>query len=237
MKKLPNLDPAEIAKFGAIAEDWWNPEGKMKPLHLLNPLRLEYITKHTDLNNKKILDIGCGGGILSEAMAKKGADVTGIDVSAEVINIAQQHAKQNNLTICYQLISAEALAQQQPEHFDVITCMELLEHVPDPSSIIQACATLIKPNGTLFFSTVNRNLKSYLTAIIGAEYIFHLLPKGTHDYSKLIRPSELSRWASRAGLTLKDMSGIRYKFLDGSFELCQNVQVNYLACFARSCCL
>lgn len=233
-KHSPNIDPAEIAKFDAIAKEWWDPAGTMKPLHLLNPLRLHYIQDHTTLQNKKALDVGCGGGILSEALAQQGAAVTGIDLSQEVLNAAQTHAQQQNLDIQYQHISVEDYAQRHPHTFDVVTCMELLEHVPDPSSVIHACARLVKPGGTVFFSTINRNLKSYLLAIIGAEYILNMLPKGTHDYHKLIRPAELSRWALQAALQLNDISGVRYQFTNRQFELCQDVAVNYLACFEKT---
>jgi len=229
-----NIDYDEIAKFDAIAKEWWDPQGKMKPLHQLNPLRLHYVETHAALNNKKVLDVGCGGGILSESMSKKGAHVTGIDLSEAVLNAAEIHAQQQSLNIDYQHISVEDLAKQRPESYDLVTCMELLEHVPDPSSIIQACSNLVKPSGALFFSTINRNLKAYLLAIVGAEYILNMLPKGTHEYDKLIRPSELSRWASKASLELNDVTGIRYHPFNNQFELCQDVSVNYLAYFDKT---
>lgn len=226
-----NVNQEEINKFSALAEKWWDPAGEMKPLHLLNPIRLKYVTTYVSLNKKRVLDIGCGGGLLSEAMAQQSAHVTGIDMSAAVIKVAEDHAKQSQLEINYQCTSAEAFAQQQPKSFDIITCMELLEHVPNPSSILQACAKLIKPNGAIFFSTINRNVKSYLLAIVGAEYILHLLPKGTHHYSQFIRPSELTHWADQANLTLQGLTGIQYHPLQGQFELCKDIDVNYLAFF------
>ncbi|WP_423063550.1 bifunctional 2-polyprenyl-6-hydroxyphenol methylase/3-demethylubiquinol 3-O-methyltransferase UbiG [Candidiatus Paracoxiella cheracis] len=229
-----NIDPNEIAKFDAMAKEWWDPEGKMKPLHLLNPLRLQYVSTHASLNSKIVLDVGCGGGILSEAMSKEGATVTGIDLSPEVLKVAKTHAQQQSLSIHYERISVEALAKKHPQSFDVVTCMELLEHVPDPSSVIQACSDLVKPGGSVFFSTINRNLKAYFLAIIGAEYLLNMLPKGTHEYDKLIRPSELSRWAQQASLQLKDVTGIRYQPFNSQFELCQDVSVNYLACFEKT---
>lgn len=229
-----NIDYDEVAKFDIIAKEWWDPESKTKPLHLINPLRLQYVQNHAALNTKKVLDVGCGGGILSEAMSSKGASVTGIDLSQEVLKAAQTHAKQHDLNIYYEHTDVEDFAQQNPQAFDVVTCMELLEHVPDPGRVIQACSDLIKPDGTVFFSTINRNLKAYFLAIIGAEYILNMLPKGTHQYDKLIRPSELSRSAMRASLQLKDITGIHYQPLNGQFKLCQDVSVNYLACFKKT---
>ena len=207
---LPNKDLQEIAKFEALGSDWWNINGEMKLLHQLNPLRLQYIQGTISLKNKKVLDIGCGGGILAEAMAKAGAEVTGIDLSERTISIAQEHASLQNLPIDYKFISAEELAVQSPHNYDVIICMEMLEHVPDPSSIIKACSLLLKENGFAFFSTIHRNIKSFLQAIIGAEYILNLLPKGTHHYAKFIRPSELSSWARLAQLEIMDIRGINY---------------------------
>ena len=232
-KSHPNVSPEEIAKFDAMAKNWWDPEGDMKPLHLLNPLRLQYVKDRATIQNKKILDVGCGGGILSESLAREGGDVTGIDMSEAVIEAAQHHAKTHSIDLHYQCTSIEALATQQPSHFDVITCMELLEHVPDPNSVIAACTALAKPGGWIFFSTLNRNIKSFLSAIVGAEFILNLLPKGTHEYKKFIRPSELSRWASNHHLTMKDLTGVCYHPFSGTFTLSTDVRVNYLMAFQK----
>lgn len=228
-----NVDVKEIEKFDNFAEDWWNPNGKMKPLHQLNPLRLQYIQNRIDLENKKICDVGCGGGLLSEAMARECADVTGIDMSEAVIKVAKQHAEQQRILVNYQCQTIEATATQQAETFDAITCMEMLEHVPDPASIIQACADCTKPGGKLFFSTINRNPKAYLGAILGAEYIFGMLPKGTHEYAKFIRPSELTTWASRAGLKLMNLQGVSYRPFSNTFSLTKDVSINYMACYEK----
>ncbi len=205
----------------------------MKPLHQLNPLRLQYIQNRIDLENKKICDVGCGGGLLSEAMARECADVTGIDMSEAVIKVAKQHAEQQRILVNYQCQTIEATATQQAETFDAITCMEMLEHVPDPASIIQACADCTKPGGKLFFSTINRNPKAYLGAILGAEYIFGMLPKGTHEYAKFIRPSELTTWASRAGLKLMNLQGVSYRPFSNTFSLTKDVSINYMACYEK----
>jgi len=226
-----NVDLHEIAKFDALANDWWNPEGKMKPLHMLNPVRLDYIKQHVNLQDKKILDVGCGGGILTEALAKESNDVSGIDFSEQAINIAKQHAGQENLSIRYFAMTIEDLVIQEAHSYDVITCMEMLEHVPNPAQIILACARLLKPNGFVFFSTLNRTVKAYLTAIIGAEYILNLLPKGTHSYARFIRPSELVTWSRKAKLNLKNLSGIDYSLSAKNFSLSKDVSVNYLAAF------
>lgn len=228
-----NTNPEEIEKFDAIASDWWNPLGAMKPLHLFNPIRLDYVDMHSPLKDKAVLDVGCGGGLLSEAMAKAGAEVSAIDMSESVLTIAKQHAKDNAINIDYQQITPEDFATKKPATFDIVTCMELLEHVPDPQSVITACATLVKPGGTVYFSTVNRNVKSYLLAIVGAEYIMNLLPKGTHHYSKFIRPSELRRFSENADLDLEDISGIHYQPFQDHVELCQDTSVNYLICFTK----
>ena len=218
----------EIKKFDELASDWWDPNGRMKPLHDINPLRLNFILQQSSLNGKKILDVGCGGGILSESMAKQGATVTGIDLSSNVLSIAKQHATDQNLLINYELIAAEELAIRQPAHYDIVTCLELLEHTSNPDVIIQACAKLCKPGGKLFFSTINRTLKAYLFAVVGAEYILKLLPKGTHDYDKFIRPAEFSQWARQASLTVKTLKGMSYNPLTQEYHLTDNIDVNYL---------
>lgn len=228
-----NVDPKEIKKFEAFAEDWWNPNGKMKPLHQLNPVRLKYIQDRVDIGNKKILDVGCGGGLLSEAMARACADVTGIDMSETVIKIAKQHAEQQRVIVHYQCRAIETMATEHSNTYDVVTCMELLEHVPDPPSIINACARCVKPGGKLFFSTINRNAKAYLAAIIGAEYILGMLPRGTHEYAKFIRPSELTTWATRADLKLVGLQGVSYQPFSGKFSLSRDVSINYMACYEK----
>ncbi len=228
-----NVDPAEIEKFSQFAEDWWNPNGKMKPLHQLNPLRLKYIQDHADVANKKVLDVGCGGGLLSEAMARACADVTGIDMSEAAIQVAQQHAEQQRVIVNYQCQTIETHAEKQAGLYDVITCMEMLEHVPDPKSIVDACAKCLKPGGKLFFSTINRNPKSFLAAIVGAEYILGLLPKGTHEYVKLIKPSELTTWASCANLKLVGLQGVSYQIFSSDFSLSKDVSINYMAHYEK----
>ncbi|WP_267256319.1 bifunctional 2-polyprenyl-6-hydroxyphenol methylase/3-demethylubiquinol 3-O-methyltransferase UbiG [Coxiella endosymbiont of Ornithodoros maritimus] len=226
-----NTDKEELAGFSNLAEDWWNPAGKMKPLHLINPVRLKYIEQQIPIKGKHILDVGCGGGLLSEALAKHGAVVTGVDMSESLIAVAKNHAEQQ-LNINYQCQDIEILTiDTQP--FDIITCMELLEHVPDPQRMIKNCAALIKPGGKLFFSTINRNFKAYLYTIIGAEYLLNLLPKGTHDYAQFIRPSELVGWAANGGLRLLNITGIHYHPLKNEFDLSRDVSVNYLACFTH----
>lgn len=231
--KSQNVDTLEIAKFDTLANEWWNPEGTSKPLHQINPLRLQFIMDATALNHKKIIDVGCGGGILSESLARQNANVTGIDMAETVIAVAKQHAAKNHLDIAYKQITVEAMAQSHPEAFDIVTCMELLEHVPNPISVIDACSKLVKPEGYLFFSTLNRNLKSYLHAVIGAEYLLQLLPKGTHDYNKFIRPSELDGWARDAGLSLQHIAGITYNPLTQQYKLTPSVDVNYLVCYQK----
>lgn len=234
MPLTANVDQRELNKFSALASRWWDPESEFKPLHDINPLRLNYIEQHAGgLIGKTILDVGCGGGILSESMAQRGAVVTGIDMAEAPLNVAQLHLYESGLEITYQHVSVEQLAQQCPGHFDVVTCMELLEHVPQPESVVSACAQLVKPAGQVFFSTLNRNLKSYLFAIIGAEYVLKLLPKGTHDYSKFIQPAELAQWARGAGLALRDISGMRYNPLTQHYALSGDVSVNYLMCVQR----
>jgi len=222
-----NVNQAEIDKFSKLASGWWDIDGDMKPLHQMNPLRLDYILNKTSLENKTVLDLGCGGGILSEALAKAGASVTGIDMSTEAINVARDHATQSDLTINYEITPVENVIDKYKNHFDVITCMEMLEHVPDPKSIIKTCSQLIKPDGHLFFSTINRNPKSYLLAILAAEYILRLLPKGTHDYESFIRPSELDKWTRSCDLDRHDLTGMLYNPLTKEFKLGEDVSVNY----------
>ena len=234
MANSSNVDPVELAKFAATANEWWNVEGSFKTLHKINPLRLSFIQNQIDLTAKKIIDIGCGGGILAESLAKANATVTAIDLNDSAIQVAKTHAEQQQLNIEYQLISAEEIAHQCPAYYDIVTCMELLEHVPDPASIIQACAQLVKPGGYVFFSTINRNLKSFLLAIIGAEYALKLLPKGTHRYDQLIKPSELDQWSRQAGLTIQKIIGIHYNPFSQQFSLQPGVDVNYLVSYQKS---
>lgn len=224
-----NVDTAEIAKFEALASRWWDRESEFKPLHDINPLRCNYIDERAFLAGKKVLDVGCGGGILSESMAHRGADVTGIDMGEAPLNVARLHALESGVNIDYRRITVEQLAEQMPEQFDVVTCLEMLEHVPDPAAIIAACQRLVKPGGHVFFSTLNRNPKSYLFAIIGAEYILRLLPAGTHDYHKFIKPSELTRWARAAQLDVIDMTGMTYNPIRKTYALnAKDVSVNYM---------
>lgn len=232
---MTNRDAAEIAKFDAIAKEWWDPNGPMKPLHDLNALRLSFIKENIIKNQTKtpVLDIGCGGGILTERLAREGFHATGIDLSEKAIHAAKKHAYDHNIIVNYHCVATEAFAKDHTGAFDVITCMEMLEHVPDPNAIIHAAALMLKPGGQLFFSTLNRNPKSFFAAIIGAEYIFRLLPRGTHDYHKFIRPSELTRWAQSAGLTLQAIKGITYHPFKRTFELSNDVSVNYLMCFTK----
>lgn len=224
-----NVDPAEIEKFSALASRWWDPTSEFKPLHEINPLRLNWISDvASGLNNKKIIDIGCGGGILAEAMAAQGAEVTGIDLAKKSLKIARLHSLETGVKVNYQHISAEDMAAQSAGKFDVVTCMEMLEHVPNPASIIRACAQLVKPGGWVFFSTLNRNPKSFLFAIVGAEYVLNLVPRGTHHYESFIKPSELSRSARESGLALHELKGLEYNPLTQHYKLSQDSSVNYL---------
>lgn len=229
-----NLDPQEIEKFNQMAADWWDEQGPMKPLHQINPLRMEFIETHIgSLSQKKVLDIGTGGGILAEALCKKGAAVTGIDLCNQALLVAREHAKDQGLDIDYQLVSAEQLASEQAGAFDCVTCLEMLEHVPDPAAVVKAAAMCVKPGGTLFFSTISRNPKSFLFAIIGAEYILRLLPRGTHRYEKFIKPSELDRFADQAHCQLQAITGLSYAPLTRHFSLSNDVSVNYMACYRK----
>ncbi|MES2219185.1 MAG: bifunctional 2-polyprenyl-6-hydroxyphenol methylase/3-demethylubiquinol 3-O-methyltransferase UbiG [Pseudomonadota bacterium] len=223
-----NVDTGEIAKFSEHAAHWWDPEGDFKPLHLINPLRLNYINEKINLTGKKVIDIGCGGGILTEGMAQLNAEVTGIDMSEAALNIAKLRQLETHTKIQYQLTTAEAIAATNAGQYDVVTCLEMLEHVPDPISVVNACATLVKPGGKVFFSTLNRNPKAYLQAIIGAEYLLKLIPRNTHDFAKFIKPSELAQWAEAAELSVMDMTGITYNLFTRQYKLTDNVDVNYL---------
>jgi 2-polyprenyl-6-hydroxyphenyl methylase / 3-demethylubiquinone-9 3-methyltransferase len=223
-----NADPAELEKFSSLAHRWWDPEGEFRPLHDINPLRLDWIAGHTALEGAAVLDVGCGGGILAEAMARLGARVTGIDLSEKALRVAELHLHESSLSIHYQKASVEDYALAQAETFDVVTCMELLEHVPDPASMVAACARLVRPGGQVFFSTINRNPKSYLFAVVGAEYILGLLPKGTHDYMRFIKPSELARWSRAAGLRVDELIGMTYNPITRRYRLGADCDVNYL---------
>ena len=228
-----NVDPAEIKKFEDLASRWWDKSGEFKPLHDINPIRLNFINTNSPLDGKKVLDVGCGGGILTESLARAGADTTGIDMGKAPLSIAKLHAMEEELDIDYQQITVEAHAEEQAGNYDVVTCMEMLEHVPDPASIVKACMQLLKPGGSVYFSTVNRNAKSYLLAILGAEYVMKMLPKGTHDYSKFIRPSELDIWARQAELELMGIEGVVYNPLTGMFRKSNDVDVNYMVHYQR----
>ena len=227
-----NVDPQEIAKFSELAHRWWDPESEFRPLHQINPLRLDWIDQRASLRGKRVLDVGCGGGILSDAMARRGADVLGIDLSSKALRVASLHALEANTpSVEYREVSAEALVAESPSVFDVVTCMEMLEHVPDPLSVVSACAALVKPGGWLFFSTINRNPKSFLFAIVGAEYVLKLLPKGTHEYAKFIKPSELAGYCREAGLDVNESCGLEYNPLTRRYWLSGDTSVNFmLAC-------
>lgn len=230
---MSNADQLELDKFSALAHRWWDPNSEFKPLHQINPLRLEWIDQRVHLEGKRVLDVGCGGGILSEGMAERGAQVTGIDLSEKALKVAKLHLLESGRQVNYQYISAEDHAAAQPESYDVVTCMEMLEHVPDPASTIAACTRLAKPGGWLFFSTINRNPKSYLFAIVGAEYILNLLPKGTHDWAKFIKPAELDRYARVAGLETVEIMGMTYNPLTQVYKLERDTDVNYLMAFRK----
>lgn len=223
-----NVDPAELQKFADMAHRWWDKNSEFKPLHEINPLRLDFIASKVNLQGKRVLDVGCGGGILSESMSQKGAEVMGIDLGEKALKVARLHALETGAKVEYRLVSVEHLATEKPEYFDVVTCMEMLEHVPDPAAVVQACAALVKPGGYVFFSTINRNLKAYLLAVVGAEYVLKLLPRGTHDYEKFIKPSELSAWSRRAGLSSLGIKGISYNPLTQQYRLGADVSVNFI---------
>jgi 2-polyprenyl-6-hydroxyphenyl methylase/3-demethylubiquinone-9 3-methyltransferase len=229
-----NADPLELQKFSELAHRWWDPTSEFRPLHEINPLRLEWINARAPLAGKTVVDVGCGGGILAESMSKKGAQVTGIDLSEKALIVADLHSLESGVQVRYELIAAEALAAREPATFDVVTCMEMLEHVPDPAAIVRACATLVKPGGHVFFSTINRNPKSYLYAVIGAEYLLQLLPKGTHDYAKFITPAELAQFIRSAGLSVDAFKGMTYNPLTKIYSLNQDTSVNYLVACTRS---
>jgi 2-polyprenyl-6-hydroxyphenyl methylase/3-demethylubiquinone-9 3-methyltransferase len=228
-----NVDEAEVAKFNALASRWWDPDGDFRPLHEINPLRLDWIRQQVNLSNKKVVDIGCGGGILAESMASVGADTLGIDMADGPLAVARLHQAESGADVTYEQMTAEALAARNPGKFDVVACLEMLEHVPDPSQVIRSCAELVKPGGHVFFSTINRNPKSFAFAIVGAEYILKLLPAGTHEYQKFIRPSEMDEWARDAGLELRDSIGMHYNPITKDYSLGPNLDVNYLMSYQR----
>ncbi len=233
--KTANVDHAEISRFEQLASRWWDPHSEFKPLHEINPLRLGYIERHADIEGKAVLDVGCGGGILSESMAMKGAKVTGIDMGEAALQVARLHRLETGVEINYECVPVERLAEERPASWDLITCMEMLEHVPDPASVVDACARLVKPGGRVFFSTLNRNPKAYLFAIVGAEYLLRLLPKGTHDFAKFIRPSELDRWVRAAGMETRDIIGMEYNPLTQVYKLGRDIDVNYMVtCIRRA---
>jgi 2-polyprenyl-6-hydroxyphenyl methylase/3-demethylubiquinone-9 3-methyltransferase len=229
----PNVDPAEISKFNALASRWWDPAGEFKPLHQMNPVRIGYIDARAPLAGRACLDVGCGGGILSEGMAEYGASVTGIDLAPASLAVARLHLAESGHAIRYLEISADALVVDEAEQFDTVTCLEVLEHVPDPAQLVACCAGLVRPGGDVFFSTINRNPKSFVTAIVGAEYLLGLLPRGTHEYAKFIQPAELDEWGRTAGLELADLTGLQYAPFSGIFSLGGGVDVNYLAHFRK----
>ena len=223
-----NVDPGEIKKFEDLASRWWDPESEFRPLHAINPLRCQYINLHSPVNGLKVLDVGCGGGLISETLASYGAEVTGIDMGEAPLSVAKLHLLESGESVEYLKITAEELAEQRPAHYDIVTCLEMLEHVPQPSLVIKACSDLVKPGGDVYFSTINRNPKAWLMAIVGAEYVLNLLPKGTHEYDKLIKPSELEAWARQAGLKTQRMIGLHYNPISQSYKLAPGVDVNYM---------
>lgn len=230
-----NVDQAELTKFSSLAHRWWDVDGEFGPLHAINPLRLDWIDGISPLKGQRVLDVGCGGGILADAMARKGADVLGIDLAEKSLKVAQLHALEAGTSqITYRLVAAEALAAEMPDQFDVVTCMEMLEHVPDPASVVQACARLAKPGGWVFFSTINRNPKSFLMAILGAEYVLNLVPRGTHEYARLLRPSELARFCRDAGLDMQQSCGLQYNPISGRYRLSTDTSVNYMLATRKS---
>ena len=228
-----NLDPAELAKFEAIAAEWWNPDGPLKTLHEINPLRLSYIEERVTLKGARILDVGCGGGLLSEALAARDANVVGIDLVAASLEVARQHAEETDTRLEYRQIDAASLASEEPGQFDIVTCLELLEHVPEPEALVAACSLAVRPGGTVFFSTINRNLKSFLLAIVGAEHVLRMVPRGPHDYLKLVRPAELAGWCRKADLDLVDITGLHFNPLTRSYRLGGNSDVNYFGYTVR----
>jgi len=228
MSSSANFDPQELAKFGELAHRWWDPQSEFKPLHDINPLRLGWIDQSVGLAGKRVLDVGCGGGLLSEGMAALGADVTGIDLGEKALAVARLHLLESGLSVDYKQVAAETLATEQAGQFDVVTCLEMLEHVPDPAATVTACARLVKPGGQVFFSTLNRNPRAYLFAVIGAEYLLRLLPRGTHDYAKFLRPAELARFARDAGLAVAEIIGMSYNPLSRTYKLGSDTRVNYL---------
>jgi 2-polyprenyl-6-hydroxyphenyl methylase/3-demethylubiquinone-9 3-methyltransferase len=235
MSDTVNADPAELAKFSELAHRWWDPESEFRPLHQINPLRLDWIQTLSPLQGRNVLDVGCGGGILADSMAHKGANVIGIDLATKALRVAQLHAiEAQTPNIRYREVSAEALAAEQPGHYDTVTCMEMLEHVPDPASVVQACARLVKPGGWVFFSTINRNAKAFLLAIVGAEYVLNMLPRGTHEYAKFIKPSELAHFCRTAGLVLQETRGLEYNPLTRRYWLSADTSVNYLIATRRA---
>ena len=229
-----NADPSEIQKFDALAHRWWDPTAEFRPLHAINPLRLEWMRRFVAFANKRVVDIGCGGGILAEGMARLDAQVTGIDLSENALKVAELHSLDSSIPVRYENIATEDFAAREPESFDIVTCMEMLEHVPDPAAVVRACATLLKPGGTLFLSTINRNPKAFLFAIIGAEYLLRLLPRGTHDYTKFIAPAELAQFARAAGLQVNAIAGLEYNPLTGKYSVTGNSDVNYLMACSKS---
>lgn len=226
-EEQPNVDADEIARFEALADSWWDPDGPSRPLHEINPLRLNYIDQAVPLPGRTALDVGCGGGLVSEGLARRGAEVTGIDLGEAPLQVARAHAERESVAVEYRRIAVEELAAERPEHYDLVTCLEMLEHVPDPAAVVAACARLTRPGGELVFSTINRNPKSFLFAIVGGEYVLNMVPRGTHEYAKLIRPSELAAWCREAGLEVADTTGMTYNPLTGAYRLGRDLSVNY----------